>query len=1426
MAYLLENNTSKINEDVLRRKEYYQYDLPEDWHDHSEETIIPRFLISKMISDNNYLQFHSYQLFVSNYINPNTPYSRLLMKWQTGTGKSIGALSIALNFIKYFQRESDQGVNTIGSVFIVGFTSHIFRNELLRFPEFGIISRDELNKLATLKKMAYNGTKFDKENLQEFLMKIKKRFNNRMNNGFFQFIGYKKLVNMIFILVDPNVNISNLDEDGIKKAIDSNKIRLNIPLLDEFKNSLLICDEIHNVYNSLDKNNWGVALQYVLNYHPSVRAVFMSATPINNSPSEVIDLLNLMLPSTYYPNRLIKSDYFDADKTLKRGALDKIANLCKGRVSYLRDANPKYFPTKKFIGENLPGVPYLKFIRCPMSNFHYNTYKSVYKGSLTPESQYLTDFAIPNPNNPKIGMYQTSEIKKMLPYANQKWKDENKINFKRDKIVGDILRLQYLPRITNKFAKMMETINDIIKNQCGKIFIYHNVIHMSGVLFIQEILLQNYIIGEHDGSTANTLCCVCGKMRKEHNATQLGGALETDSHSTVLSLQSLSNLIVKYNFTMNAYEIYKKGSKALQDDIPLLEYKVCDNMVIIQCLFINFMLDTGNGTSVMDVIKTLSADHKVLIQTTRESCTIGTNNVNASPNVFATRLVKELGFKLIHTNPTVTQSTNRSDFGGCVYYGDSKFNKPTLTSSTKSNLISRVEKYLSKRLGGIGIHGVVGGMSEKRHMKNTQKKSKSIKHSSKINNQSKTESTHSFIPVRFITVHSELDRSSMNNSLDKYNSPDNTDGHRIMILVGGKLIKEAYDIKAVRELMVMGRPDNIPILIQIIGRAVRKNSHKYLPPGKKNVNIRIFTSCLPTKKNGVYELGYEEEKYSEKIQHYKVIQNIEKTLHENAVDAFINKDIIWSKAEQKEYRTHKKKPELGSLYFEPNLPKNIVKKTFKLSELNLQTFNAFHSNDEIDNIIIIIKRLFLERSPVWTYKDLLYSVRNSRKWFDVEFNTQLINEELFIVALSRLVWAKDTRYVEPIISNKSSAFETNQLAVNNIINKIFDTEDKIIILPGNQKSVITQVGVYYMMFPLDELNNEPIKVAELPYRINKSKKSANIHIKSFLESGHSLIQYKDKRDRFYNKWNNVAIENLELAVCDFGTDFHIAFLEECIEYVFNVWLDSKLKKSFMHAFYFKMINYYDLRRLVIWGHTLKPYMFKKYEKFLNPVNIKMKKDTKQKFEEINIKEKDMSTSGMINLLKSSINKSDLNWVTSGLKKQFETNLSSSLKLFDGNYKKQTKSGTKVNANLVPTGHFLHYIPKFYHPSDGWFDSPEYLNNAEQLVENDIIVGYDERSKTGVHIRFKVRNPIQNIKQYKDSRLIEKGSVCSSKSKIYLKEIAEKLGIKPKGKINVTNLCNDIRTKLIYFELRERVAKSKKKFFYFIYERRPETILDE
>jgi hypothetical protein len=681
----------------------------------------------------------------------------------------------------------------------------------------------------------------------------------------------------------------------------------------------------------------------------------------------------------------------------------------------------------------------------------------------------------------------------------------------------------------------------------------------------------------------------------------------------------------------------------------------------------------------------------------------------------------------------------------------------------------------------------------------------------KIKRGGNTTKKHKFIPVRFIAFHSELDKVAMSNSLEKFNSPDNSDGYRIMIIIGGKLIKEAFDIKAIRELMVLGRPDNIPTLIQIFGRAVRKHSHRYLTDDKKNVNIRIFTSCLPekNKKTHTYEMSVEEIKYAEKIGHYKIIQNIEKTLHENAIDSIINRDIIWANEENKFYT-----PELGSLYYKPNLSQKINDiNSLTLDELNLSTFNAFHINTEIDNIMIIIKMLFIDISPVWNYDDLLSAVKKSNEYFQLEFNTTLINNEAFIVALSRLLWFNDNEYIEPIVKG--------QFQINNIIDKIFNSDDKIIILPNNQKSAITQVGQHYILFPLDVTTNTPLKIAELPYRNIKPEKPTYINVKHLLEKRGSISNYNEKRDKFFIKWNNVDIEKLETAVCDFGIDFHIKFLEEAIEYVFNVWTDTKIKKSNMHSFYFKMVNYYDLRGLVIWGNTIKSNYFKPYSNILQIYPVKINNDTYNEKEKIN---ENVDSSGLINLLKTSINRVDINWVSTGLKDRYNDNVNQSLKLFDGKYKKPIQGKKqKIDASLIPVGHYMDTNPRFYHPVDKWITNQQYIDTTNEYIENDDIIGYDERSKMSIQIKFKVRPPIQKIKQHKDTRFLEKGSICSSKSKPYLHNVAKKLNIKINGKVNITNLCSSIRTHLIYLELKERQINSNKKYFYFIYEKRPDMI---
>jgi hypothetical protein len=89
-----------------------------------------------------------------------------------------------------------------------------------------------------------------------------------------------------------------------KKSI-LNPVNINLALLKELWNGIVICDEVHNVYNSLDVNNWGEALLLVsVLLQKNVKMLYMSGTPINN-PQEIYDLCNLVHDDnmTTYPNQ-------------------------------------------------------------------------------------------------------------------------------------------------------------------------------------------------------------------------------------------------------------------------------------------------------------------------------------------------------------------------------------------------------------------------------------------------------------------------------------------------------------------------------------------------------------------------------------------------------------------------------------------------------------------------------------------------------------------------------------------------------------------------------------------------------------------------------------------------------------------------------------------------------------------------------------------------------------------------------------------------------------------------------------------------------------------------------------------------------------------------------------------------------------------
>jgi hypothetical protein len=143
---------------------------------------------------------------------------------------------------------------------------------------------------------------------------------------------------------------------------------------------------------------------------------------------------------------------------------------------------------------------------------------------------------------------------------------------------------------------------------------------------------------------------------------------------------------------------------------------------------------------------------------------------------------------------------------------------------------------------------------------------------------------------------------------------------------------------------------------------------------------------------------------------------------------------------------------------------------------------------------------------------------------------------------------------------------------------------------------------------------------------------------------------------------------------------------------------------------------------------------------------------------------------------------------------------------------------KVDPEVLPLGYILSDIPRFYRPDMGWYDDPEYLKLKEPWDENNVIIGYDEKTETGIHITFKIRSPVQNITNNKDKRTIEKGSACLNKSKEFVMLIFKKLGVKLEAKMNVDNLCQELKAHLVAREISERQKGTNIKWFYFYYEK--------
>ena len=120
----------------------------------------------------------------------------------------------------------------------------------------------------------------------------------------------------------------------------------------------------------------------------------------------------------------------------------------------------------------------------------------------------------------------------------------------------------------------------------------------------------------------------------------------------------------------------------------------------------------------------------------------------------------------------------------------------------------------------------------------------------------------------------------------KFINPSNKDGSNIKVLVATSVFSEGITLKNVRNVFLLEPPWNMSRVDQVIGRAVRNQSHEDLPPEDRVVNIRLYASYPPSETE---EKTIDQLKYTICYIKDRSIKEIERVLKENAIDCSLNK---------------------------------------------------------------------------------------------------------------------------------------------------------------------------------------------------------------------------------------------------------------------------------------------------------------------------------------------------------------------------------------------------------------------------------------------------------------------------------------------------------------------------------------------------------
>ena len=297
-----------------------------------------------------------HQVFVKNFLSPETPYNSLLLFHGLGTGKTCSAIGVSENVRDYStQLQPKIKILIVASPTVLdNFKSSLFDASKIK-NENGLWTSSSCLGDKLMKEVnPLNTKRLSKTH-------VKNEINKIIEEGY-EFIGYNALANKISDLMTP-------DEMEQMAQVEPFNVRLSEMTIerfrDEFSGRLIIIDEVHNI-NSLEpvtnvkadrieedgtthhpgnENGKPLAeyLALLVRVDLKMKLLFLSATPMYDDYKDIVRILNIMNMNDKR-STITASQIFNQAGNLKPGGKEHLIRKARGYISVVKGENPYTFP--------------------------------------------------------------------------------------------------------------------------------------------------------------------------------------------------------------------------------------------------------------------------------------------------------------------------------------------------------------------------------------------------------------------------------------------------------------------------------------------------------------------------------------------------------------------------------------------------------------------------------------------------------------------------------------------------------------------------------------------------------------------------------------------------------------------------------------------------------------------------------------------------------------------------------------------------------------------------------------------------------------------------------------------------------------------------------------------------------------------------